>query len=1312
MSLGVMLVFCSLICAGVVSGEETTRKRVLILAEGKSDLRSPAIGDARQVATLLGHFDAVTAVRGVDEYIPGLMRNYDLVFYVGQNVRNTVPQKFLNDVMESSVPLVWLHTGFFEFCQRYDVARRFGFRVTHIDSVSRFDRVEHGPNIFTKEEPNTDVVVITDAKKATVIATAVSSTTRKRTPYLVHSRNLFYFADPPLSLVSPSDRYVFFADFLHDILGQNHEVSHSALIRIEDINPMENPDRLRDIADILSARGIPFLVGVSPFYVNPELSLRVTLSDKPEIVDALKYMVRNGGSIVMHGVTHQYKGVTGADYEFWDEAARRPIKGESADDIERKLNIGIQEFMKNGLYPIAWETPHYGGSFLTYRVVSEYFSTAVEQRLSIEDIDLGQFFPYIINKDLFGQKIYPENLGYVPLFPNVDDSRKEVLRIIRDARTGLAVRDGFATAFFHAFLEPRLLEELVDSIQAMGYTYVDLRDDHNWVKTHDRAILTGSQEYSLTLNGQYLVETTFDRTGDVVNRVVSEQRITGLVTRSVTLEPGQLYKAEPAEFRERERSFAEKTTQGIGNFFSTLFTGEEGWTEARPVILWNHFARGAAFKDQASFAAVFGSVNIRLDTIFAGEPLDLQSYNLVIVPFGFVDSLSESDYAVLVRYVKEGGHLITDRKNYLADDLGFHFSKTTIRVAGVHDRLFPEERITWKFVEPMEKFDADDVDEVFCVDNMLEAPLVVGKKVGDGKVIFVGTRFDPYTTLGTSQYPFLLEYVRHYFKMAPIVRREALEMYFDPGFRHAQSIEQLVQTWVRLGVKRIHAAAWHEYPKYTYDYERLIRLAHANGILVYAWLEPPQVSQKFWNDHPEWREKNYRGEDAAPAWRYAVALTDDKCVQAMTTKFTDLLRAFNWDGVNLAELYFEGAGGLHTPASFAPMHPTAVAEMKHRYNIDLRSIFDPASASYWETHPSVREAIVDYRIRRLTVVSRKLLDAFYQIAREREGFSVMVTAMDSYGSPELRENIGVDMKSIIALQKEYGFLLQVEDPESRWSSDPLRYTTMGKEYAERLGGDKRLLLDLNILNFRKPEQLLPFPTMIQTGTESFHLVRAAAVGAPRMTIYAESSVNAQDLALFSAALAADVHYAPVENGYKVQSPYAFILKLPRTYREISIDGTPRSPMRDNHFLIPAGAHEIRLNSDVSESFSAHQFYPHILGLTGNLLSYDSDMRRVQFSYETDERCLVSVGSEPRSITVDGSPFTFRPMKGNDCYTVFLPPGHHQVEIVAGDPLSYGVNLTSFWSSTAIALFGTLAVLSLIAMYAVVIIKRRRLAPAD
>jgi len=251
---------------------------------------------------------------------------------------------------------------------------------------------------------------------------------------------------------------------LHDILGQPHEETHSALLRIEDISPMDNPARLREIADILSSRGIPFLVGVIPFYVSPAEGIRVSLSDKPELVDALKYMVQNGATIVMHGVTHQYKGVTAMDYEFWDESTNAPIRGETVEGIRQKLQLGIEECMRNGIYPLLWETPHYTASFRLYQTVPEFFGAAMEQRLSIEDADYGQTFPYVIDRDLFGQKIYPEDLGYIPLEPTKEKSEADVRALLANAKTMLTVRDGFASSFFHEFLDLDLLVQIVEGV--------------------------------------------------------------------------------------------------------------------------------------------------------------------------------------------------------------------------------------------------------------------------------------------------------------------------------------------------------------------------------------------------------------------------------------------------------------------------------------------------------------------------------------------------------------------------------------------------------------------------------------------------------------------------------------------------------------------------------------------------------------------------------------------------------------------------------------------------------------------------------
>jgi uncharacterized protein YdaL len=1274
-------------------------------------MKSSAIARGRELATLLGHFNATSRVLGVNEYVPHTFSRYDLVFFIGFDAAYTPPARFQDDVLSSATPVIWMDTGFREFSSRADVRKKYGFSVSHIDSLSVFDVVRAGDRTFTKGEPNINMIEISDRRKVTVSATALSSGKHWEVPYIVRSGNLMYIADCPFASATETDRYLLFADMLHDLLLQPHESSHTAMIRIEDVNPLENPAKLREIADILSSRNIPFLVGVIPFYVSRGEGINVSLSDRPDLVDALKYMVQNGGTIVMHGVTHQYRGITAVDYEFWDETTNRPIKEETVEGITRKLDTGIQEFMKNGLYPLVWETPHYTASTKLYETVSKYFSTAMEQRLAIEDADAGQYFPYMIQKDLYGQRIIPENLGYVPLDPDPAVGEAAVQHIIAGAKVNLAVRDGFASNFFHAFVDLDLLKEIVDGVQALGYTYMDVKDLTHWVKLKDRIILCGSQEYTITLDDQYLQETTFDRNGEIIATSTSEKRIRGPMTRRVTLEGGQTYKAEPVEFREKSPSFAERAISSAGKIYERLTGQEETWQEARVAILWNQYAEGAAFNDQASFAGVMKSVNITVDTLFVGQAVRPGSYNLLFIPYAFVDSLRDAEYDVITRFVREGGNLVTDMPTELSSELGIVSGGTHLKVTHVRDRLFPDERIVWRYAELATKFDAEGIDEVFCTDEGTDAPLAVGKSFGKGKVIYFSTRFDPRSREGYSLYPYLLEYIGKYFRLGPVVRRDNLEVYFEPGSRaRTMSTEALVKQWVRLGVSVLHVSGWHQYPKYTYDYQRLITLAHANGILVYAWIEPPQVSQKFWNEHPGWREKNLEDADARASWRYPVALTDSACLRAMEAEYRKLLEQFDWDGVNLSELYFDSGRGFQDPLLFTPMHPSALADFRKKYGFELDAVFDSTSADYWQVNPEARRLVVEYRVKALDAVYERLLPMFGEIARAHPGFQVIVTAMDSYLAPEMREYIGVDMSSILALQKKYAFLLQVEDPERFWATAPSRYVDIGRRYAKLLGDRSLLLLDLNIVSGpRKPDQVTPFPTLIQTGTESFDLVRAASIGAPRMTIYSESSVNPQDLKFFPFALASDVQYRRTGHGYEVTSPYSFTLKLPPGVREISIDGMVHSPSRENVFLIPAGTHTVETGGDQSPAFSTHELEARILSISGNLLSIEQGIRTMAFTYEADTRVFVALNREATALSVDGNPYPFTPVRGNDCFTVMLPPGRHGVRLVVGDVVSYGVSLTSFWSSNAIAVFGVIAVLLLAGMYITLKFVRRRYA---
>jgi hypothetical protein len=194
---------------------------------------------------------------------------------------------------------------------------------------------------------------------------------------------------------------------------------------------------------------------------------------------------------------------------------------------------------------------------------------------------------------------------------------------------------------------------------------------------------------------------------------------------------------------------------------------------------------------------------------------------------------------------------------------------------------------------------------------------------------------------------------------------------------------------------------------------------------------------------------------------------------------------------------------------------------------------------------------------------------------------------------------------------------------------------------------------------------------------------------------------------FPYASSVNVKYNYTEHGYNFESPYSFTVKLPPKFKAVNVDGSPISPYRDNLFTIPAGTHEVAFVDESMTSFSTHELQAKILAFTGNLTEVTYGLQDVKFSYESQIRTLISLNREPTYVKVDGEEYKFIVMKGNDCFSFFLPLGKHSVELTAGDSFSYGINLTSLWSSTGIAIFGALAVVMLSLMFILLKIIRRK-----
>src|SRR5690625_1875509 len=147
------------------------------------------------------------------------------------------------------------------------------------------------------------------------------------------------------------------------------------------------------------------MIAVIPVYTNPITKKRYHFSDSPKLLKTLKFMQENGGSVVLHGYTHQFRGSeTGEGFEFWDVEHQMPIYHGPADEvvqrtaedfehqadyeaymdenkkfereyIESRLTRGVQELANYKIYPLAFEAPHYTMSQHGYDVVSDMFST-------------------------------------------------------------------------------------------------------------------------------------------------------------------------------------------------------------------------------------------------------------------------------------------------------------------------------------------------------------------------------------------------------------------------------------------------------------------------------------------------------------------------------------------------------------------------------------------------------------------------------------------------------------------------------------------------------------------------------------------------------------------------------------------------------------------------------------------------------------------------------------------------------------------------------------------------------------------------
>lgn len=522
----------------LMSSAQAAPIKTLVLYDAPANVDFSKLGSAYAIMlrNLLGHFDTTVDMLPVNQYTAGKLGNYQATFYLGSYYNNTIPKAFLLDVSQTQKTVVWFKYNLWEMAwdTAYNFNQKFGFSflslrgldgtpTASVPNPGFFDTVTYKNLPMVKyyaydsatgivnADPDIGLTKVLDATKAQTLVSIKDSKTSEQAPYVIRSGNFWYFADLPLTYIGPRDRYLVLCDILHDILGSQQVETHKAMVRLEDVSVLTSSTAMKTLVDYMKSKTIPFSIALIPFYRDPlgkyngGVAQEVHLSSATALKSSLNYATARGGKIVMHGYTHQYAStpnrntaVSGDDYEFWDIVNNRPVSEDSTAWASSRLASGLSELTTNGYTPFAWEAPHYQSSPLSTKAVPPKFGKTYQRAVyytsdtpnlnatgASRDFAVGQFFPYMIKTDYYGQTIIPENLGNIEYNICGIDSASCLSYTWQDlyqnAQYAKVVRDGVASFFFHPFwLEPEVgtpgyadFQSLVQGITNLGYQWTD-----------------------------------------------------------------------------------------------------------------------------------------------------------------------------------------------------------------------------------------------------------------------------------------------------------------------------------------------------------------------------------------------------------------------------------------------------------------------------------------------------------------------------------------------------------------------------------------------------------------------------------------------------------------------------------------------------------------------------------------------------------------------------------------------------------------------------------------------------------------------
>lgn len=499
----ILIVFSFIFCSFKPTLAESIDNTLVIYTIENED----QMKEVRILDTIIGQFsNNYTLVQDIN-FNKENRNNYNKVIYLGSG-KGELPLQVKSFIDEFAGSVLSIGHNITQFDNR--------FSWLSIDGETLIDHIDINENNPLIKLPENRIVYNINKKDSNVLLLGHRDK-QTEIPLLVEQNGDYYYGVQ--SLFSPFGEAL--TKPFQEFFNKKSE-GFIRYLRLEDIHPRVDAAQLKKQAEFLKEKDIPYMVAVIPVYTNGGET--VHLSDSPELVKTLKYMQKNGASIVLHGYKHQYRSSeTGEGFEFWDIETDRPIyqsqneeskiiSGFSTEEeyssfleqgthfeksyIENAISKGVEELVAHGLYPLAFEAPHYAMSQQGYQILSDHFTSYVGQ-LQLTDMTWeSEYVPIFKSQARFlhGMTVYPETVGYIEQGNN--DAISEMQKKIETVQQ---YDQAYVSAFYHPYLGLNGLKEVVRSLEIVDdATWLDLKTEHNIVKINDINIESKNGEIKVT----------------------------------------------------------------------------------------------------------------------------------------------------------------------------------------------------------------------------------------------------------------------------------------------------------------------------------------------------------------------------------------------------------------------------------------------------------------------------------------------------------------------------------------------------------------------------------------------------------------------------------------------------------------------------------------------------------------------------------------------------------------------------------------------------------------------------------------------